>query len=175
MLLHTHSKVIMWSLSGYHNDAVKLVVEKSLRPRGLTGLYQDNIDYSGEEIKKTFDVFADETNYPIIIHCTQGKDRTGLLVFLLLLLTDAVPLDMIAADYALSESELQKAEASVATSEELRKMRIYISDNASTCLPDFVPIMKNHLDSVHGGLENYLLSIGVSRDQLEKIKKKLLA
>ena len=33
-------------------------------------------------------LFADSTNFPILVHCVHGKDRTGLIAMLLLGLCD---------------------------------------------------------------------------------------
>lgn len=35
-----------------------------------------------ESIVEFFDILADSTSYPVIYHCVQGKDRTGLLSYL---------------------------------------------------------------------------------------------
>ncbi|KAK5709300.1 hypothetical protein LTS12_028104, partial [Elasticomyces elasticus] len=122
-----------------------------MAPRGLTGLAMDTLDASTVEIKEVFSVLAgnhpdedenewyydDATNatktdahadtdtekgiYPLLIHCTQGKDRTGLIILLvlLLLLDDDSTLDSdsdmdmdmdavnaVNADYTRSEAEL---------------------------------------------------------------------
>ncbi|KAG5950791.1 hypothetical protein E4U53_004389 [Claviceps sorghi] len=47
---------------------------------------------------------------PILVHCTLGKDRTGI-VFALLLALAGVPDDAIAADYARTEQGLEPARA----------------------------------------------------------------
>lgn len=55
-------------------------------PRGLKGLAHDTLTASQEEIKELFGYLSDPSAYPTLIHCTQGKDRTGLVIILLLLL-----------------------------------------------------------------------------------------
>lgn len=49
-------------------------------PRGLLGLGTDTIDHSGAEIRQTLAFFASAQSLPVLIHCTQGKDRTGTLI-----------------------------------------------------------------------------------------------
>ena len=39
--------------------------------------------FNKESIKNMFDVLGEENNYPLIFHCTQGKDRTGALAYLM--------------------------------------------------------------------------------------------
>ena len=36
-------------------------------------------------------LFASKENYPVLVHCIHGKDRTGLIIMLLLLLCDVPP------------------------------------------------------------------------------------
>ena len=57
-------------------------------------------------IARALRVFAHADNLPVIIHCIHGKDRTGLIVALLLLLL-GVDEPTVVLDYAKSELELK--------------------------------------------------------------------
>ncbi len=57
-------------------------------------------------IRHAFTILADEGNLPAVVHCTHGKDRTGLLVALLLLML-GVDEAAVVQDYVLSEEELK--------------------------------------------------------------------
>ena len=46
-------------------------------PRGLVGLGLDTLDQSTREIHEALSLYADQSALPSIVHCTQGKDRTG--------------------------------------------------------------------------------------------------
>lgn len=50
-------------------------------------------------------VFTDPNNYPIEIHCTQGKDRTGMVSAFILSIA-GVPEDIIVSDYAKTQKGL---------------------------------------------------------------------
>ena len=50
-------------------------------------------------------VIADAEEGGVLVHCHAGKDRTGLVVALLLAVAGVAP-EVIAADYALSEPNL---------------------------------------------------------------------
>ncbi|QSS62267.1 tyrosine/serine protein phosphatase [Histoplasma capsulatum] len=80
------TKAIVLLASGYRNAATKLVVEQAMVPRGLKGLAHDTLTASQAEIKELFEHLGNPAVYPTLVHCTQGKDRTGLVVILLLLL-----------------------------------------------------------------------------------------
>ena len=46
---------------------------------------------SKKEIAKGLRVMTKEENFPVLVHCMHGKDRTGLLIMLLLLLCGIEP------------------------------------------------------------------------------------
>ncbi|HXT09459.1 MAG TPA: tyrosine-protein phosphatase [Roseiarcus sp.] len=54
-----------------------------------------------EQYRQAFDFAADARNYPLLIHCTSGKDRTGFASALLLLAV-GVPRDVVMHDYELT-------------------------------------------------------------------------
>ena len=91
--------------AGYRKDAIRILGEKTMRERGLVGLGRNSIDVCTWEVKQFFEVLADERNYPVLVHCTQGKDRTGLTILMALLLM-SVPLEAAEHDYMLSQQEL---------------------------------------------------------------------
>lgn len=48
-----------------------------------------------------------QINFPVFIHCTSGKDRTGVVIVALLTLLD-IPQDIIIEEYLLSEGEIRR-------------------------------------------------------------------
>lgn len=46
-------------------------------PRGLVRLGLDTLDHCGSEIHQALSLYTSLQTLPSIIHCTQGKDRTG--------------------------------------------------------------------------------------------------
>jgi hypothetical protein len=49
-----------------------------MAPRGLLGLGIDTIDFSGTELRDILLLYTDSHSLPNLVHCTQGKDRTGM-------------------------------------------------------------------------------------------------
>ncbi|KAF7161136.1 hypothetical protein CNMCM6106_008499 [Aspergillus hiratsukae] len=142
-----------------------------MAPRGLIGLGQDTLDSSTAEIREIFELLVSPASYPVIVHCTQGKDRTGLIVLLLLLLVPEVSVDAIAADYVKSEPELV-----VEFEERMREIRVLGLDEEYTkCPPGFTQQICAHLDAKYGGVEGYLMTVGVDREKQELIRQRLLA
>ena len=136
-----------------------------MNPRGLIGLGLDSMDVCTQEVKQVFDVLADASNYPVLVHCTQGKDRTGLVVQLVLFLL-GVPLEAINQDYLMTDGELDSERE-----ERLKEIRsIGLDDSFPYCDKDMVENVNKHLLE-KGGIENYLDSCGVTEEMRNKVKQ----
>ncbi|KAI9839080.1 MAG: hypothetical protein M1837_002257 [Sclerophora amabilis] len=139
-----------------------------LLPLGLVGLGCTSIDHCGDEIRQILEIIILSPPSGLLIHCTQGKDRTGLIVVLILFLLD-VPIDAIANDYALSESELRPE------SEERTKALIEIGLTAESAgAPvDWPKSIRTHVVEKYGGISEYLAHIGVNWDMQLAAKRNL--
>ena len=141
-----------------------------MQPRGLTGLAQDTLDSSMAEIRAVFEILAGEESYPTLVHCTQGKDRTGLVVLLMLLLAGGVPTEAIVDDY--SRSELELVPEYEERMEEIRA--IGLGEDYTRCPPGFVDETTTYLETKYGGVRGYLERVGVGFEMQERIRRKFL-
>jgi len=114
-------------------------------------------------IKRQMEIFADESNYPMHIHCVAGADRTGMVVYWLYVLLK-VKTEDIMLDYSItslsmcdmrSRPELMKYRDSLFTDEEKNKL----SEEE-----------KIELASVRVE-ELFINKCGVSPEDIQKIKK----
>ena len=55
---------------------------------GYKALYKTLLEDSKRGMAMAIRPFVDADNYPILVHCIHGKDRTGLIIMLLLMLCD---------------------------------------------------------------------------------------
>lgn len=156
-------------IASYRVEAISILGREVMQPRGLIGLGKDTIDYAKHEFCQIMEVMADSSNFPIIIHCTQGKDRTGLVITVLLLLIDT-PLDAISSDYLASERELLPERVSRLA--EINE--IGLSENFAECPPNFVDEVSRYIDEAYGSIERYMSSIGVSKTTQDKVIENLL-
>lgn len=140
-----------------------------MQPRGLVGLGRDSIDHCWVELREVLQILAEALDYPVMIHCTQGKDRTGLVVILLLLMFD-IPLDAITSDYMASEAELRSDKA--ARMQEIAELGL--SEEFAGTPSDFVTQISQHLNNRYDGLLLYLQRIGLRTDLREKIESMCL-
>ncbi|KAL9636141.1 MAG: hypothetical protein Q9164_003012 [Protoblastenia rupestris] len=155
--------------AGYRAEGISILGREVMAPRGLVGLGRDSLDFCHEEIRQVFGILAEESNYPIMIHCTQGKDRTGLIVTLVLLLLE-VPIETIAADYAISDRELEPEKEK--RLEEIGN--IGLGEEFCGCPIEFVQDMKNYIDEKYGGGERYLEECNIHQQTRDSISNLLL-
>jgi protein-tyrosine phosphatase len=159
-------KFLFFIAIGRQLEAISILGLNVMQPRGLAGLAIDSIDVCQSEVKSVFQILADEAKYPILIHCTQGKDRTGLVVQLVLMLL-STPVDAIDNDYMISSFEL-------APEKEEKLMEIHsigLTDEFADCDPELVYIVDKHIRDKYGSVEQYLIEAGVSIQMQLKVKQ----
>ena len=101
-----HSSYIIYLITFCQRKKAAYVVgQQVMTPMGVNQMYKEFAAYCQKEILEALMVFADPNNYPIEIHCTQGKDRTGLVSALILSIA-GVPKDIIIHDYAKTQQGL---------------------------------------------------------------------
>jgi protein-tyrosine phosphatase len=108
---------------------------------------------------------------PIVIHCQGGRDRTGLVVALVLALA-GVDAEAIAADHALSDENwapyLEDWYAA-ATTEAERERRRRIARPAGRTMVEVL----DEVDSGYGGPRAYLRGAGASEEDLDRLVLRL--
>jgi protein-tyrosine phosphatase len=163
------AKLILYYTIGWRKDAIAILASNVMASRGLSGLAIDSLIYSKAEIKALFDVLCDADAYPVMVHCTQGKDRTGLTVLLVLMLC-RMPVEVIGRDYRLSERELEPERE-----EKLEEIRsIGLPDSFADCPEEWTGVVSECINKELGGVEKYLENCGVSGEQQSKLKNLLL-
>ena len=150
-------------------DAIKILGVEVMGPAGLIGMGKLTLESSQKEIREVLQVLADPGSLPVLIHCTQGKDRTGLIIMLVLLLLEAST-DTITADYVASENQLEpEKEERMA---ELASMGL--DESFAACPANFVTELKCYLDDKYGGIEHYLRECKVDALSMQAIRNNLL-
>ncbi|XDG02051.1 hypothetical protein ABKA04_001666 [Annulohypoxylon sp. FPYF3050] len=160
----TVSKLIFLFALGYRVEAISLISQEVLLPRGLVGLGLVTIDESGAEIADTLRTLLVPSSTPLLVHCTQGKDRTGLIIALILMIL-SVPTSAIDHDYMLSTEGLS-SEREIRM-KEIRDIGLTAEWGDSS--PDFVSRVVEHIDVKYGGVEGYLDSVGFDASERQRL------
>ena len=107
-----------------------------------------------------------------LVHCAAGKDRTGTLVALALLLVGA-DRDAVVADYAASSERTQqildRLLASETYAENLRGRPL----SSHLSHPETMRAFLDHVDETYGGVEPMLEQLGWTADDTARLRAKL--
>ena len=103
-------------------------------------------------IADVFRHFADEENYPIVVNCSAGRDRTGLITFLLNALLGVSEEDLY-RDYMFSNLSVRR---------ESRGLENYLSN-------DLGQIIDYEGDALSEKAYNYMLDIGLTEEEIASI------
>lgn len=145
-----------------------------MTPRGLLGLAADTLDASGPEVAEALRALVSPPGLPALVHCTQGKDRTGLVVALVLLVCGA-PAAAVGHDYALTNEKLAAAEPPEQKADRLAEIReMGLSEEFGRTVDGFVEGVGRHLDDKYGGLDAYLDGAGFGEGERRALREKLL-
>lgn len=115
-----------------------------------------------------------EAQDAVLIHCSAGKDRTGIIVACLLSIAGVSEED-IEADYCISELYLQHLYEKIIE----RSQKLYPDDPYTMDSPvlrtnaENMKTLLKYMDETHGGIVPYLQSIGIPEDVFRAIRKKL--
>jgi protein-tyrosine phosphatase len=134
-------------------------------------IYLDFLERFASRFPPVFRAIADAPEGAVLVHCHGGKDRTGLVVALLLSLA-GVPRDEVVADYAVSERNLAEHQAvweAEAESDEERERRAQIG----RCPPEAMRGVLDELDRRYGSIREYLLAAGSTDDELDRATSRL--
>jgi protein-tyrosine phosphatase len=109
----------------------------------------------------------------VLVHCAGGKDRTGLVTAFLLRLA-GVPVEDIAADYALSEQRLRPRHEAWLAEAETEAERERLRRITATPPAAMVGVLEE-LDRRYGSVEGYLRAGGAPADIGERVRARLRA
>lgn len=138
--------------------------------------YSEIIDQIHDTVKLIFDILADERNYPLLIHCFAGKDRTGIIIALIQL-SLGFNKNCIVEDYL--ETNKYISHKSVAILRVMKFLSVfgfpyknfYASFFANS---EFILSAIEKIDNKYGGIEDYLEVCGIPSDQLNRIREILI-
>jgi protein-tyrosine phosphatase len=139
----------------------------------LADVYIAVLDHFGGPVKAIFERLVESSANPVLIHCTAGKDRTGVIAALLLDLA-RVPAEVIITDYAMTEALVAPLMNELRQKAILTGLDIDRHSRMLECKPEYMDAMLSHLYARYGDAEAYLRHIGIGGPAIESLKTALL-
>ena len=142
---------------------------------GISGKrYLGYLEFGPESWLKIFEILANKDSLPLVLHCTAGKDRTGVTTAFLLSVL-GVDRDLIEADYKLTNLDTERQADFIENSGGFPEG----VDREAMILAAGVPedAMKVFLDGVEsrwGSVLGYLEEIGITKNQMNAIRDNFL-
>lgn len=130
------------------------------------------LDHFKSQVAAIMRTFLATSEGSVLVHCHAGKDRTGLVVALLLAVA-GVPEEIIAEDYALSNHYLQPwyQQLFTAQAHDPAKQAQLNADFAT--FAEYMLTVFAYLSQQYGGVQPYLLATGLTAQEIAQIRQRL--
>ncbi|MGH8981269.1 MAG: tyrosine-protein phosphatase [Acidimicrobiales bacterium] len=140
----------------------------------FAGHYQEMARDSADQIAAAIAIVAQRYRHPVVVHCAAGKDRTGVLIGIVLALLD-VPDETIVEDYALSNRAMEALLARVLDSvPDQREIILEVAPAMLSATPANIAAMLDGLRAAHGSIEGYAAAHGAGPDVVASLRAALL-
>lgn len=159
---------------GVTRRAIPLLDDGATRaPRSLEEVYRAILLDGRAQLATVLRALGDAL--PAVVHCTAGKDRTGLVIALVLALA-GVPDAIIAEEYALTSARQtdgywdearQRAAAAGIPWEDYRRLLV--------CPPELMLATLRLLHEEFGGVDAYLRRAGLTEHELGRLRQAIVA
>jgi protein-tyrosine phosphatase len=134
--------------------------------------YKATLEGFRHNIAAIITAIAESASGWVVLHCSAGKDRTGLTTALVLRAL-GVSQEMIAEDYTLTDAYLQATyETEMAAITDPTEKAIYLDDVRAK--PEYILETLTDLETRYGSVEAYLQTGGISQESLEQLRQRLL-
>jgi protein-tyrosine phosphatase len=160
------------SVRVFHIPALRAEDFDGLPPE-LAEVYRCMVDNRGEALARAIGTLAAADALPGLVHCSAGKDRTGVVVALVLDLL-GVPDEIIAADYATSAVNLDTEAAHVVSQIQAITGGYRVDLGLLGSPPELILEALARVRGHAGSVASYLAGHGLPRDAIERLRRALV-
>jgi protein tyrosine/serine phosphatase len=162
---------------GFHHlpllDAVPEPEAFELTPGMLATQYQQIARDAAPQIAEVLTIVAKRHAHPVIVHCAAGKDRTGVLIAVLLGLL-GVPDETIVADYALSAQAMTALRRKLIERHPEGEEVITRANELFSAAPSNITNLLEVLRERYGSITAYGEAAGIGPDVVASLRDVLL-
>lgn len=142
-------------------------------PQLLAEGYAQLIDWGSPAFVSAFRAVTEPNGGPALIHCSAGKDRTGILAALLLGAA-GVDHDAIVADYALTTERMDRVVARLASAERFAYLAENVQSFVFAAHAETMQWFLQHLDDNWGGSAGWLTAHGITADEVDDWRNRFI-
>lgn len=143
-------------------------------PENLEAVYDAMVDRHGAAVTEAVAALAAPGALPALVHCSAGKDRTGVVTAVVLALAGVAD-DVIAEDYHLTASFLalefthavEQLKASTGLGQQL-------NGAALACPPELILRTLARMREAHGSVEGFLLAHGMAPEAIAALREAMV-
>ena len=137
--------------------------------------YLRQLEANASPIVEALRLIADPGNRPVLVHCTAGKDRTGVVVALLLDIL-GVPHETIVADYHETSGNIGPILERIRGSEVFQEIGLAEAPNwIFGSEPETMRSFLSRMTERYGDAGTWALGKGLTVDELDRLRTTLLA
>ena len=148
-------------------------IENAAPGNRLAHRYLEYFDYGRESILSIVRDISEEGEWRTVIHCRAGKDRTGVVIAVLLSLL-GVSDEEIAEDYSLTALAMPQIMTRLRQSptykDNVKKLPDEMYSATQETMLNFLGLAAKEL----GTFESWLLANGITADEINQLRKNLL-
>jgi protein-tyrosine phosphatase len=142
-------------------------------PGMLGAQYLEMANAAATQIGDALRVIADSASHPVVVHCTAGKDRTGVLTAVLLGCL-GVREDIIVSDYLLSADAMSRLRTKLIEIYPDGAEMISNADELFSATEDSIRDLLSMFANEHGSILGYALSTGIDQEVIDALRAGLL-
>jgi protein-tyrosine phosphatase len=136
--------------------------------QNLTDRYFWYLDVGRQSFVEAFALAADDKSYPLVFHCSAGKDRTGVFAALVLSILGVEP-SVIVEDYVLTQSRMELIMGRIRKNADSEQRMAEIPQFLFKAEVGTITSFLEQLDERFGGARQWALGAGVATDQLDAL------
>lgn len=125
-----------------------------------------------EQMSQLFSILLHADNYPLLIHCSSGKDRTGI-VSALILAAVGVDQEQVEQDYLLSNEYMRaytRKTLFYIRLFSLFRAQIHLLRPLLECRPSYLQEVFKSIQNNFGELDNYFKALGLNADKRKRLE-----
>jgi len=144
---------------GFEKQLIQIIMRDE---HSMLKFYIQIVENAIAPLREIFDLLSLSSSYPVLIHCVGGKDRTGIVIALLLRVLGCPRMDIV-RDYAISEYHLGSALGGETNN-------ILLTENSIKSPARVMHQLLQYLERTYGSVQNYLeRHVGIPEATVESI------